>query len=164
MPKDTLKLSDKAFDLFLGSEQDKKRILEMHKAYLDANTKNLDLNLLRKIWSANPACVWFNGTGYNYYGLDDWAKLWDYFRTRVEIVDPWQSTDVRLIGDGNMAVVTSERSATGKWIGSGEAPEWTKGRWHSRSTEVFMRENGEWKCVHVHISTKHDGLRHEQRG
>jgi ketosteroid isomerase-like protein len=158
-----VELSDQAFALFAGSEQDRKDIITIHRAYLDANTNNLNAAELRKIWSNHPSCVFFNGTGYNYYGIDDWLKLWEYYRPRVKIVEPWQSSDVRLIGDGRMAVVTSIRNASGQWTGEGQPPDWTLKRWKSRCTEVFSKDDGQWKCVHIHISTEPDGLRHEQR-
>jgi ketosteroid isomerase-like protein len=164
MASDDVQLSPDAFALFRGTEQDRNEIVAMHRAYLDANTHDLNAEKLRKIWSAHPSCVFFNGTGYNYYGIDDWLKLWEYFRPRVKIVEPWKSTDVRLVGDGQIAVVTSIRTAMGKWTGKGEAPDWTQKPWRSRATEVFARENGRWKCVHIHISTEPDGPRHEQRG
>jgi ketosteroid isomerase-like protein len=147
-----VELSDQAFALFSGSEQDRKDIIT-----------NLNAAELRKIWSNHPSCVFFNGTGYNYYGIDDWLKLWEYYRPRVKIVEPWQSSDVRLIGDGRMAVVTSIRNASGQWTGEGQPPDWTLKRWRSRCTEVFSKDGGQWKCVHIHISTEPEGQRHEQR-
>jgi ketosteroid isomerase-like protein len=164
MASGDVKLNDNAFALFTGSEQDRKDVIAIHRAYLDANTNDLNEQDLRAIWSSNPNCVFFNGTGYNYYGIEDWLKLWAYFRTRVKIIEPWTSFDVRLIGDDRIAVVTSGRVAKGQWIGSGPAPEWTMKQWRSRSTEVFRKEKGAWKCVHIHISTEAEGPRHEQRG
>ena len=161
---DDVQLSPSAFALFTGSKQDRDEIIAMHRAYLDANTNDLSASDLRKIWSADPNCVFFNGTGYNYYGIDDWLKLWEYFRPRVKIVEPWKSMDVRLVGDDKTAVVTSIRTARGKWTGKTAAPEWTEKPWRSRATEVFRKENGAWKCVHIHISTEPEGLRHEERG
>ena len=38
---------------------------------------------------------------------------------------PWQSSDVRPIGDDRMAVVTSIRNARGQWTGQGQPPDWT---------------------------------------
>jgi len=163
MSDDIVKLSDQAYSLFTGAEADAQVLLKMHRAYLDANSNGLDRESLKKIWSHNPACVWFNGTGYNYYGIEDWLKLWKYFGPRCEILEPWRSADVRLIGNGEIAVVTSERTAKGRWKSSNEKPDWTGEIWPSRSTEVFARENGEWRCVHVHISTQAQGKRHEER-
>lgn len=163
MPTGEVKLNDNAFAMFKGSEQDRKDIIAIHRAYLDANTNSLSEQELRAIWSADPNCVWFNGTGFNYYGLEDWLKLWAYYRERVRVTEPWGSYDVRVIGDGDMAVVTSGRVAMGEWIGKEAAPEWTRKRWRSRSTEVFRKTNGKWECVHIHVSTEPEGPRHEQR-
>jgi ketosteroid isomerase-like protein len=90
-------------------------------------------------------------------------KLWEYYRPRVKIVEPWQSSDVRLIGDGRIAVVTSIRNARGQWTGEGQPPDWTLKRWRSRCTEVFSKDGWQWKCVHIHISTEPEGQRHEQQ-
>lgn len=163
MADDYVKLSEHAFALFSGSEQDRRDILAMHKAYLDANSNSLNEADLRKIWSHDPRCVFFNGTGYNYYGIEDWLKLWTYFRPRTNIQEPWKSEDVRLIGDGNCAVVASIRTAKGSWTSGDEQPDWTDKLWRSRATEVFQKENGKWKCVHIHISTEPEGPRFEQR-
>lgn len=163
MSDDIVKLSDKVYSLFTGSKADAQAILKLHRAYLDANSNGLDREGLKKIWSHNPDCVWFNGTGYNYFGIQDWLKLWEYFRPRCDILEPWRSHDVRLIGNGEIAVVTSERTAKGRWKSESEEPDWTGENWPSRSTEVFARENGEWRCVHVHISTQAQGKRHEER-
>lgn len=163
MSDEIVQLSDQAFSQFTGTKQDADALIAMHKAYLDANSAGLDGEALQKIWSHDPDCVWFNGTGYNYYGIEDWLKLWAYFGPRCDILEPWRSSDVRLIGNGEVCVVTSVRTARGRWKSSSEQPDWTGENWPSRSTEVFVRENGEWRCVHIHISTQAEGVRHEQR-
>lgn len=163
MTDEIVQLSDQAFALFEGTDKDKEELLALHRGYLDANSKGLDVDALHEVWSENPDCVWFNSTGYTYHGIDDWAKLWNYFGPRTEITEPWRSTDVRLIGNGEVAAITCERTARGGWKTAGNEPHWTGDVWPSRSTEIFTRENGEWKCVHVHISTRETGPRPEQR-
>ena len=159
-----VQLSDKAFSLFEGTDQDKEELLALHRGYLHANSIGLNVPALRKVWSDNPDCVWFNSTGYNYKGIEEWAKLWEYFGDRVEITEPWRSTDVRLIGNSDFAVITCERTAMGKWKSAENEPHWTGNSWPSRSTEAFRRENGKWMCVHVHISTRETGPRPEEQG
>ncbi len=147
---------------FSGSESDRNRLLELHRQYLDSNL-TLDTEALRKIWSGNPDCVFFNGNGYTYHGLAHWTKLWDFYRDQVKTAEPWQSTDVRLTGGGDMALLTCERTCkvdwTGEGEGEGEAPDFTNKVWKTRSTEVYARENGDWRCVHLHISTATEGPR-----
>lgn len=164
MNESTVQLSEHAFALFEGTEEDKEQLLALHKGYLEANSIGLNVEALRKVWSADPHCVWFNSTGYTYKGIEDWAKLWAFFGPRTEITKPWQSTDVRLIGNSDFAVITCERTAAGSWKSDDGEPHWTGADWPSRSTEAFRRENGKWICVHVHISTRETGLRPEQRG
>ncbi len=164
MAQDRIELSKDAMALFHGSEQDKKELLQLHLDYLDANTNNLDEALLRQAWSADPACVFFNSTGYNYYGIEDWLKLWQHFRPRLENTEPRRSQDVRLIGNGQVASIVCVRTARITWKGDEETPPFANKLWRSRSTEVCMREGDKWKCVHVHISHLAEGARYEQRG
>lgn len=164
MDEPVVELSEHAFSLFEGSEEDREALLALHRDYLDANSMGLNVEALRKVWSEHPHCVWFNSTGYNYKGIEDWARLWNYFGPRVEITKPWRSSDVRLIGNGDYAVITCERMAAGRWKSDDDEPHWTGDDWPSRSTEVFRRENGKWICVHVHISTRGTGPRPEERG
>ena len=162
MDESTYELSENAFSLFEGTEKDKEALLALHQGYLEANSRGLDVDLLRKVWSNHLDCVWFNSTGYTYHGIDDWAKLWDYFGPRTEITKPWRSFDVRLIGNSDYSVITCERTAAGRWKSDEAEPHWTGDEWPSRSTEVFRRENGRWICVHVHISTRSTGPRPEE--
>lgn len=136
-------------DLFTGSDEDAAAILEAHRAYLRASSNRLDAEALKQVWSAHPSCVFFHSAGYILRGLSDWLKLWDYARQRLTTSSPWRSFDLRLIGDGKMAVVTASRT-TG-FVIKGQSKEW-----RSRSTEVFTKENGRWKCVHIHVSNAAD--------
>ena len=163
MTDEIVQLSDKAFSLFHGTDRDKEELLALHRGYLDANSVGLDVAALREVWSDDPDCVWFNSTGYTYKGIEDWAKLWEYFGDRVEITEPWRSSDVRLVGNGDVAVITCERTAKGRWKSAEDEPHWTGDSWPSRSTEVFTRVNGKWTCVHVHISTRETGPRPEEQ-
>ena len=163
MTIDIVQLSDKAFSLFEGTEKDRNDLLALHRGYLDANSKGLNVEALREVWSDNPDCVWFNSTGYNYHGIEEWACLWEFFGPRVDVTEPWRSMDVRLIGNNEYAVITCERTARGNWKSAEYEPHWTGDPWPSRSTEVFAKEDGEWICVHVHISTRETGLRPEEQ-
>ena len=163
MEDDIVKLSERAFSLFEGTDEDKDDLLKLHRGYLHANSLGLNVDALREVWSADPDCVWFNSTGYNYFGIEDWAKLWTYFGARVEITEPWRSTDVRLIGNSDYAVITCERTAMGRWKSEDNEPHWTGDHWPSRSTEVFSKKNDKWICVHAHISTRETGPRPEQQ-
>jgi ketosteroid isomerase-like protein len=136
-------------DLFTGTDQDAAEIFDMHLAYLRASSNRLDAEALKQIWSTHPSCVFFHSAGYILRGLSDWLKLWDRARQRLTTSSPWRSFDVRLIGDGKMAVVTASRT-TG-FVIEGQSKEW-----RSRSTEVFAKEDGRWKCLHIHVSNAAD--------
>jgi ketosteroid isomerase-like protein len=136
-------------DLFRGSDDDVAEILEMHRAYLRASSNRLDAEALKKIWSPHPSCVFFHSAGYILRGLSDWLNLWDRARGRLTTSSPWRSFDVRLIGDARMAVVTASRT-------TGFVIDGANNVWKSRSTEVFVKEDGQWRCVHIHVSNAAD--------
>ena len=48
-----------------------------------------------------------------------------------------------------MAVVTASRT-------TGFVIDGANNVWKSRSTEVFAKEGGQWKCVHIHVSNAAD--------
>jgi ketosteroid isomerase-like protein len=148
-----------------GSDEERRQVLEAHRAYLRVNSA-IDATGLRQIWSSHPDRVFFNGNGHTYRGIEHWLKLWDYYRPRLDVIEPFQSKDVHVTIRGDMALVTSDRTAQVRWrptnvsslgvladtVGSGQVRPW-----HSRSTEVFVREAGQWKCVHIHLSTNAEG-------
>jgi len=141
-----------------GSDSDRQRLLELHRGYLIANG-TLDTEALRRIWSDDPASVFFNLNGHTYVGLDQWTRLWDHYRSCFETADPWTSSGVRVIIRGDMAVITCHRRSRLRWIGDGPAPAFVDRPLASRSTEVFVRDAGGWRAVHVHFSPSSDGPR-----
>ena len=66
-----------------GSGADRKRVVELQQAYLDANA-TFDWVELSKIWSHNPTNVYFNMNGHTYVGLPHWTSLWKYYRERID--------------------------------------------------------------------------------
>lgn len=139
-----------------GSDADRKRLLEVHREYLAANGV-MDTSALRKHWRND--IIGFNLNGHTYVGLEEWTKLWDYYRTQIVADEPWTSHDVTGIIRGDMAVITCQRSVKLRWIGGDPAGSFADRRLGSRSTEVFVRENGDWKVAHVHFSPAGDGPR-----
>jgi ketosteroid isomerase-like protein len=136
-----------------GSPEDRRRLLALHEAYLEANGR-FDVDALRKIWSADPTSIFFNLNGHTYVGLEQqWARLWDHYRTRLRTVEPWVSRDVKVTVRGDMALITCHRTCRLDWVGDGPPPTGFAGKTiGSRSTEVLAREGGDWKVVHVHFS------------
>ena len=142
-----------------GSEADRAQILQVHRDYLEANGK-ADTDSLRKIWSADPTNVFFNLNGHTYVGLEQqWAPLWDHYRPRLKTIEPWVSDHVKVVVRGDMAAVTCHRVARLRWVGEGVTPDFSDRPLRSRSTEVLVRERGQWKVIHAHFSVANDGPR-----
>jgi hypothetical protein len=142
-----------------GSEADRRRVLELQQAYLDANA-TFDWIALDRIWSHDPASVFFNMNGHTYVGLAHWTALWQYYHERLE-TGQWEPYDVKVAIRGEMAVVTCHRRTRRKWKGA-EAerpPEHVDKSFISRSTMVMVKEGGDWKTIHVHFSEASPGPR-----
>src|SRR5256885_7095277 len=93
-----------------GSATDRARILEVHRAYLDANS-TFDWKALRPIWSDDPTNVFFNMNGHTYVGLEHWSRLWQYYAQHKES-GWWEPFDVKVIVRHDMAVGTCHRQTT----------------------------------------------------
>ena len=135
-----------------GSEADRRRLLELHAAYLEANA-TFDVPALRPMWSEDPTAVFFNLNGHTYVGVEHWTRLWDYYRPRLK-TGVWTPSDLKVMVRGDMAVITCHRLSPVEWIGAEPVPRSyvDKPRRRSRSTMVFARERGDWRVVHVHFS------------
>jgi len=142
-----------------GSEADRARVLELQQAYLDANA-TFDWPALQKIWSHDPANVFFNMNGHTYVGLPHWTALWKYYRDRIE-TGQWEPYDIKVMIRGDMAVVTCHRRTRRKWKGpESERPaDHVDKSFISRSTMVMVKDDGDWKAVHVHFSEASPGPR-----
>ena len=142
-----------------GSEADRRRVLELQQAYLEANA-SFDWGALDKIWSHRPDSVFFNMNGHTYVGLAHWTELWKYYRERID-TGLWVPYDMKVVIRGDMAVATCHRRTQRKWKGS-EAerpPEHVDKSFVSRSTMVMVREDGDWKTIHVLFSEASPGAR-----
>jgi len=135
-----------------GSEAERKRVLELQQAYLDANAA-FDWPALQKIWSHDPSNVFFNMNGHTYVGLAHWTALWKYYRERIE-TGYWEPYEIKLTIRGDMALVTCHRKTQRRWKGSASErpPEHVDKSFISRATMVMLRQDGDWKTVHVHFS------------
>ena len=142
-----------------GSEADCRRVLELQEEYLRANSA-FDWVGLDKIWSHAPTNVYFNMNGHTYVGLAHWTALWKYYRERIE-TGLWEPYDVKVVIRGDMAMVTCHRRTRRRWKGaeSERPPEHVDKSFISRSTMVMLKEDGDWKTVHVHFSEASSGAR-----
>ena len=135
-----------------GSEEDRRRVLEVHDAYLDANA-TFDVQALARVWDDDPTDVFFNLNGHTYVGRDQWFRLWDHYRPRLR-TGRWEPDDIKVLIRGDLAVLTSHRLSPIQWIGSEPAPATFRDRpeRRSRATMVMVRRGAGWKIAHVHFS------------
>ena len=140
-----------------GNDHVHDALVDAHEAYLAANTV-IDPIALRKVWDSDPSNVWFNLSGHSYQGLDHWCKLWDYYSTRIRSVEPWKAVDLDVRSYGDAGWVTATRQSELSWIGDGPPPM-KLGRGQSRSTMIFLRQDGVWKAVHAHFSPVNEAPR-----
>lgn len=131
--------------------QERSELLERHAAYLTANNSSSDSSLLRRVWDADPANLYFNMGGHTYRGVEHWAKLWDYYATRVVAPIGYTSYDQRVQMQGDVAWVTCHRYGYSRWVGP-EPRRQPDGPRLSRSTEILIRRPDGWRTVHVHFS------------
>ena len=142
-----------------GSEADRRRVLELQRAYLEANA-TFDWVALDKIWSHRPDNVFFNMNGHTYVGLAHWTELWKHYHERID-TGLWVPYDIKVVIRGDMAVATCHRRTQRKWKGpkAERPPEHVDKSFISRSTMVMVRDDGDWKTVHVHFSEASSGAR-----
>ena len=142
-----------------GSETDRRRVLELQQAYLEANA-TFDWAALDKIWSHRSDSVFFNMNGHTYVGLVHWTELWKYYHDRIDS-GLWEPYDIKVVIRGEMAVATCHRRTQRRWKGPAaeRPPEHVDKSFISRSTMVMVREGGDWKTIHVHFSEASPGPR-----
>jgi hypothetical protein len=147
--------------LFLGgSQSDQDQLLRLYYEFRVINDA-LDGQALRTIWSADPENVFFNSNGHTFYGLDDWLKIWNYYRPRMKALKPGGSGHIRILVRDGMGVIIDDHSGHARvrqWTGSNATPTIVANAC-SRVTLVCVREDAQWKVVHAHFSMS----LHEQR-
>ena len=147
-----------------GTEKDRDELLALYYAFRLANDA-LDGEALRRVWSTAPEHVYFNTNGHAYRGLDDWLHIWDHYRTRLKLVRPGGSGEIRIVVRGEMALITDDHVGRfWRWAGSEEEPNFLIEKPYIRATQVCLREGGQWKVMHAHFSSGRSGLRPDQGG
>jgi ketosteroid isomerase-like protein len=146
-----------------GSEEDQRRLMEIHSRWLRANDI-LDSEQLRSMWSDSPDNVFFNSNGYTYVGLKDWLILWDYYRPRLINTAPAEWDGLKVLIRGDVAVITEAYGIKSRyWAGPAEEKPDLSAAQYIRATMVYERQQGDWMCVHAHFSPGRTGLRPEQQ-
>jgi ketosteroid isomerase-like protein len=143
-----------------GTEADKAAVLATHELYLTANAV-FDWDTLRdKIWSHDPAALFFNMNGRTYVGAEHWIQLWQYYKDKF-VSGYWTPFDMRGEIGSDVAVIWCHRHTARRWSGDDRPADGvhTDADYVSRSTMVFRKEDGEWRVIHVHFSETVPGPR-----
>jgi len=143
-----------------GTEADREAVLAKQEAYLQANaTFDWDW-LTREIWSRAPEAVFFNMNGRTYNGAEHWVRLWKYYKDHFAS-GYWTPFDIGGEVGSEVAVLWCHRQTKRRWSGDGRPEDGvhTDRDYISRSTMVFRKEDGDWRCIHVHFSEVVEGER-----
>ena len=147
-------------------ERDEAEIRRIHREWWASNV-GLDVERMRQCF-APPYLMW-NLNGHPYYGLEEKAALFRYYREHMVPTDPPELWDVRVSVDGDMAYVTSEgilpitvtsESGSGSSVIDAMAPRYERRGdqilFRFRETCIFRRDDGagnrRWKIWHFHCS------------
>jgi hypothetical protein len=145
-----------------GTEEDRQALLALNHGFMTANDA-LDEEALRRVWSRDPNCIFFNSNGHSYEGLDDWLRVWTHYRSRIRAMRAYKPGRIRIVVRGEMALLTSDRFARYfDWIADEPVPplfEWP----YVRHTQVAVKEGGGWKIIHAHFSMSAPGPRPDRR-
>ena len=142
-----------------GTEADRDAVLAQHEAYLQANA-SFDWDRLRDVWSRSPDATFFNLNGRTYNGAEHWIRLWQYYKNHF-VSGYWTPYDMGgEIGD-QIAVIWCHRQTKRRWTGEDRPADGVHSDrdYVSRSTMVFRKEDGDWRCTHVHFSDAVEGDR-----
>ncbi|WP_420236426.1 YybH family protein [Telmatobacter bradus] len=128
-----------------GNRQDIEQIQQVIKDYV-GSVEKLDLDLARKVWSNRPEVSFIHPRGTE-LSLEEvlanfYSKTMGTFSKRQLLPD---NMDIHVYDDTAWSEFTWTFYATVK---DGGPNITTKGR----ETQVYHRENGTWRLVHVHYS------------
>jgi ketosteroid isomerase-like protein len=147
-----------------GTQEDQDALL---KLYYDLRLANdaLDKQALRKVWSTDPGCIFFNTNGHAYHGIEDWDHIWDHYKTRLRLQKPGGSGTIRITIRGDMALVTDDDVGRyWEWTGAKQQPDFLVDKPYMRATQVCLKEKDGWRVIHAHFSSGRRGKRPDQGG
>lgn len=145
-----------------STDQDRQEILRLHRQWYDAN-HGLDIPKMRECFVDGGAnYLMYNLNAHPYYGLDEKTKLWEHYKTEIEVVEPVEIKLERVDVSGDMGYVACEgvlpvRAVGAAGTGASNLPAGSDViRFRFHSTEVYKRDDGEgnpvWKMWHFHCS------------
>jgi ketosteroid isomerase-like protein len=126
---------------------DETTILELHRGFIDAN-KTGETSFLREHMAAGPNELrWYNLNQSNYVGVDHICELWDFLRGITAGGEAETATrDERVTVSGDAAWVTYGLHFAADFGPMGKVDQ------DARATEIWQRQQGEWRMVHFHCS------------
>lgn len=134
------------------ANDDGSEVLRLHREFAEANGP-LDSNYLRSRVVQDPEeLVWFNLNGSIYVGTDHIAQLWDMLSSIMggeAAIANLRDERVQVVGDVAWVTYLSTYQAEFGNLGNFNAD--------LRGTEVWRRENGQWRLAHAHFSTHTPG-------
>ena len=124
---------------------DEETVLELHHGFVQANTTG-DTAYLRAHMAPGPEGFrWYNLNKSVYVGMDHIIRLWDFLVSLGGHAEcPIIEEQVRVNGD--VAWVTYIMGFNADFGAMGKVNQ------NARSTEIWERQDGEWKMVHFHCS------------
>jgi len=132
---------------------DEEKIWELHRGFVDANRTGDSSFLRAHMWPDADTLIWYNLNQSIYVGVDHIVELWDMLRAAMGgKTAKVEAFDDRVTVVGDMALVHyllhfgADFGALGKFVQD------------ARSTEVWRKQNGEWKMIHFHCSNYIPGV------
>jgi ketosteroid isomerase-like protein len=108
-------------------------LLKVEKGFVDAIAKN-DLEAIERFVTDDWIII--NADG----GIIDRERFLEVIKSGTLTHEMMESEDMRVRVYGDSAVVSALTRSKGKFMGQ----EFTT---HERSTDVFVRRDGQWRCV-----------------
>jgi ketosteroid isomerase-like protein len=108
-------------------------LLKVEKGFVDAIAKN-DLDAIERFVTDDWIII--NADG----GIIDRERFLEVIKSGTLTHEMMESDDMRVCVYGDSAVVSALTRSKGKFMGQ----EFTT---HERSTDVFVRRDGRWRCV-----------------
>jgi ketosteroid isomerase-like protein len=129
---------------------DEQEILELHRGFVHANTCG-DTDFLRAHMAPGPEGFrWYNLNKSVYVGMDHIIRLWDFLVAMGGSAEcPIHEEQVHVNGD--MGFVSYRQGFYADFGAMGQV------HFEARSTEIWERQDGEWKMVHFHCSEHEPG-------
>ena len=132
---------------------DEEKIWELHRGFVQANRTG-EVPFLRKHMAPGAdMLVWYNLNQSNYIGVDHICELWEMLRAAMGGMEAkCEAFDESVTVTGDLALVTylmhfaADFGALGKFVQD------------ARDTEVWQKQNGEWKMIHFHCSNYVPGV------